>query len=58
MIILDKFTILPDCSDVVGQVIGDKHEIVEPVSCDCEICIYYWKCAKPNFKDYPPVNNS
>ena len=44
---------LPDCSEVVGQVTGYRHEIVEPLSCDCENCIYYWKCSKPNCSDYP-----
>ena len=44
---------LPDCSEVVGQVSGYRHQILDPVSCDTRNCIYYWKCQKPNCVDFP-----
>ena len=44
---------LPDCHEVVGQVTSYRHHIEEPVSCESENCIYYWKCVKANCPDYP-----
>ena len=44
---------LPACHEVVGQVTGYRHQIVEPVTCDSANCIYYWRCVKANCPDYP-----
>ena len=44
---------LPDCSEVVGQITGYKHHITEPVNCESQNCIYYWKCVKENCQDFP-----
>ena len=44
---------LPACSEVVGQVNGYTHTIQEPVRCNTENCIYYWKCDKNNCVDSP-----
>jgi hypothetical protein len=44
---------LPDCAEVVSQNTGYIHSIVDPVSCDTENCVYYWKCVKQNCQDYP-----
>jgi hypothetical protein len=37
----------------VGQATGYRHEIEEPVNCESENCIYYWKCVKANCSYYP-----
>ena len=41
------------CSTVTGTASRYKHTIKEPVTCDTENCIYYWKCVKPRCEDYP-----
>ena len=44
---------LPDNSEVVSQVTGYRHRILDPVNCDSSNCIYYWRCTKPNCPDFP-----
>ena len=44
---------LPPSKVLIGQVTGYKHVITEPSCCSTENCIYYWRCVKPNCKDYP-----
>ena len=44
---------LPPTKQVTGNVTGYTHTIVDPVDCTTPNCIYYWKCKKPNCKDYP-----
>ena len=38
---------------VTGLASGFIHHIKEPVTCDSENVIYYWKCVKNNCEDYP-----
>ena len=38
---------------VIGTASSYKYTIREAVSCDTSNCVYYWKCVKPNCKDYP-----
>ena len=38
---------------VIGTASSYKSTIREAVSCDTSNCVYYWKCVKPNCKDYP-----
>ena len=38
---------------VTGLASGYRHEIKEPVTCNTENCVYYWKCQKVNCEDYP-----
>ena len=44
---------LPSTQTVVAQVSGYSHQITEPVTCDTQNCVYYWKCLKPNCKSFP-----
>ena len=44
---------LPDCQEVMGQISGYKHKIKEPLNCESQNCVYYWKCVKPNCPLYP-----
>ena len=44
---------LPSTQTVVGQVTGYSHEIRDPVTCQTQNCVYYWKCLKQNCKSYP-----
>ena len=44
---------LPSTQTVVGQVTGYSHEIRDPVTCQTQNCVYYWKCRKENCKSYP-----
>ena len=44
---------LPDCAEVVSQNTSYIHTIVDPLSCDTENCVYYWKCVKGICQDYP-----
>ena len=44
---------LDNTSKVTGMASGYTHEIKEPVTCDSENVIYYWKCEKHNCEDYP-----
>ena len=38
---------------VTGLASGYKHRIKQPVTCDSENVICYWKCTKSNCDDYP-----
>ena len=40
-------------SEVVGQVTGYKHQILDHVNCQTKNVIYYWKCTKNNCRDHP-----
>ena len=40
-------------SEVVGQVTGYRHKIVDQVNCQTKNVIYYWKCTKINCRDHP-----
>ena len=44
---------LPQTNQVQAQVTGYNHKIRESVNCETSNCIYYWKCTKPNCKDFP-----
>ena len=44
---------LPSTQTVVGQVTGYSHEIRDPVTCQTQNCVYYWKCQKEKCKTYP-----
>ena len=44
---------LPSTETVVGQVTGYSHTIRDPVSCETQNCVYYWKCMKENCKSFP-----
>ena len=44
---------LPSTQTVVGQVTGYSHQITDPVTCQTENCVYYWKCMKSNCKLFP-----
>ena len=44
---------LPDCQEVVRQISGCKHKIKDPLNCESQNCVYYWKCVKPNCPLYP-----
>ena len=44
---------LPPTTQVTGQVTDYQHQIKDPVSCETENCVYYWKCKKDNCKNYP-----
>ena len=48
---------LPDCAEGVSQNTGYRHTIVDPVICDTENCVYYWKCFKENCPDFPECEN-
>ena len=44
---------LPSTQTVVGQVTGYSHKIQDPVTCETQNCVYYWKCIKRNCKSFP-----
>ena len=44
---------LPPTAKVMSQITGYTHTIKDPVDCQTENCIYYWKCSKTNCKDFP-----
>ena len=44
---------LPPTTKVTSQVTGYVHTIQDPVTCETENCIYYWKCIKSKCNDYP-----
>ena len=44
---------LPPTQTVVGQVTGYSHQIRDPVTCETQNCVYYWKCVKRNCKSFP-----
>ena len=44
---------LPACSEVRSQNSEYTHKITQPLTCDSENCIYYWKCIKQNCVDFP-----
>ena len=44
---------LPDTNVVVSKNTGYTHKILEPVNCDTENCVYYWRCVKENCVDHP-----
>ena len=44
---------LPPTSQVTGEVSGYTHFIKDPVNCQTENCIYYWRCSKNKCKDFP-----
>ena len=35
------------------KVTGYSHQIRDPVTCETQNCVYYWKCVKRNCKSYP-----
>ena len=39
--------------NISGTASGYQHSITQAVSCDTTNCIYYWRCGKPNCKDFP-----
>ena len=43
----------PPTTKVTSQVTGYVHTIKDPVTCETENCIYYWKCIKNNCKSFP-----
>jgi hypothetical protein len=44
---------LPSTQTVTAQVTGYLHQIQDPVTCETQNCVYYWKCVKPNCKSFP-----
>ena len=36
-----------------GTALGYVAGIIEEVTCDTLNCVYYWKCIKANFQDFP-----
>ena len=38
---------------MTGLASGYNHKIKQPVTCDSENVIYYWKCIKNNCEDFP-----
>ena len=44
---------MPQTNQVQAQVTDYNHKIKESVNCETSNCIYYWKCTKPNFKEFP-----
>ena len=44
---------LPPTTQVPAQVTGYTHQIQDSVNCQTENCIYYWKCNKIKYKDFP-----
>ena len=44
---------MDNTSNITGTASGYQHSITQAVSCDTTNCIYYWRCAKPNCKDFP-----
>ena len=44
---------LPDCVEVAAQNTEYKHRIVDPVNCETQNCVYYWRCVKENCSTFP-----
>ena len=44
---------LDNTDEVTGLASGYNHKIRQPVPCNSENVIYYWKCIKNNCEDYP-----
>ena len=44
---------LPTTETVTAQVNGYTHQIKDPVTCETQNCVYYWKCIKPKCKSFP-----
>ena len=44
---------MDNTSSIIGTASGYKHDITQAVSCDTTNCVYYWRCCKPNCKDFP-----
>ena len=44
-----------DIQDMIvkSEVTGFVHPIRDSINCETQNCIYYWKCLKNNFKEYP-----
>ena len=43
----------PPCNTVKSQITGYIHNITQPLDCNSENVIYYWRCKKANCKQYP-----
>ena len=43
----------PPTNQVTSQITGYCHTITDPVNCETQNCVYYWKCQKINCKTYP-----
>ena len=44
---------LPPCKSITSLVANYTHEIKEPLNCQTQNCLYYWRCIKDNCKLYP-----
>ena len=44
---------LPPTATVTSQITGYTYKIKDPVDCQTDNCIYYWKCSKTKCKDFP-----